>query len=792
MARKISWVDLVSDDSDCELLEVREIKKPKTDAISPLCAQCQQLDLDKSFKEAAEFYSASREGRIVRRKRVFGDKTKTSPMYFRDAFLVYRFQDRLTQWSDCPLCDIFQRMRVQPSSHRHKLLAFCSSENSLFALSILKQTDVWETVQHTVFMAVVPDLEAIPPDGHQEDWLEKEIPAVGWIHLLHPDGTYNSKTLLLARELGETVDFSLLREWHSDCKENHGEACKPLRQFPPITRAFKLINCFADPPVVELQTWGVPYVALSYVWGKDPQEWPKTVLDAVTTTKEMGFQYLWVDRLCIDQKNEEKKQYLIERMTTIYAEAEFTIVAAAGSGADYGLPGVASTRRPPQPKFRLGSGNLLVATPPDPRGEILGSEYCTRGWTYQEGILSNRHLVVTDHQAYWECRCMAAQESVHTPLFHEATEYGARMADFNLGGIFKADYSEGASMDDNDRLQYGFPLREERTLEARLRGLGEHIRAFSARRLTNGEDSLRAFLGIAGLYRSDERLHLVLGLPIWTAEILGGRSGAQITFALSVSAWYHRSGGSHQMFVIESCPRRSHLPSWTWAGWKGTVTWRAPPRDEHCAHMRDLVELDDIDLVYAADITLRDAGGSVALRLVDSTLMSMASSAETLRGEALTSLEVKNPFLLKYSILRPVDDGKKKWEWRRLAGRATGEKHQANTFEWDAKWHRLAGRLVMVNLSVSMTMEQWTQKHHSKELISVLMIASRFPSNERHGRALFLTLRKAVSQNSTQYWERIGTVQLILSSYELDNYRSMQDMMKRTPVYQQIETIVIR
>jgi hypothetical protein len=172
--------------------------------------------------------------------------------------------------------------------------------------------------------------------------------------------------------------------------------------------------------------------------------------------------------------------------------------------------------------------------------------------------------------------------------------------------------------------------------------------------------------------------------------------------------------------------------------------------------------------------------------------MSMASSAEILRGEALTSLEVKNPFLLKYWIPRPVDNEKKKWEWRRLAGRATGEKHHANTFEWDTKWHRLAGRLVMVNLSVSMTIDQWTQTHRSKELISVLMIASRFPSNERHGRALFLTLRKAVSQNSTQYWERIGTVQLILSSYELDNYRSMQDMMKKTPVYQQIGTIIIR
>ncbi len=36
----------------------------------------------------------------------------------------------------------------------------------------------------------------------------------------------------------------------------------------------------------------------------------------------------------------------------------------------------------------------------------------TRGWTYQEGVLSNRRLVFTEEQVYWECRGMAVCETV--------------------------------------------------------------------------------------------------------------------------------------------------------------------------------------------------------------------------------------------------------------------------------------------------------------------------------------------------------------------------------------------
>jgi hypothetical protein len=87
-----------------------------------------------------------------------------------------------------------------------------------------------------------------------------------------------------------------------------------------------------------------------------------------------------------------------------------------------------------------------------------------------------------------------------------------------------------------------------------------------------------------GLY--NKALYLVHGLPIWMDVIAGHVSSVYITFVLSASSWYHRTSDDLRMLVSEPCRRRSHkgesyLPSWTWAGWDGAVSWRAPSEHEH-------------------------------------------------------------------------------------------------------------------------------------------------------------------------------------------------------------------
>jgi hypothetical protein len=72
------------------------------------------------------------------------------------------------------------------------------------------------------------------------------------------------------------------------------------------------------------------YIALSYVWGQVSQggvpvntelgSLPQTIEDAISVTKSLGKRYLWVDALCIDQRDGEHKMGQIRVMDQIYQE----------------------------------------------------------------------------------------------------------------------------------------------------------------------------------------------------------------------------------------------------------------------------------------------------------------------------------------------------------------------------------------------------------------------------------------------------------------------------------------
>ncbi|KAF2488619.1 hypothetical protein BU16DRAFT_429771, partial [Lophium mytilinum] len=92
------------------------------------------------------------------------------------------------------------------------------------------------------------------------------------------------------------------------------------------------------------------YVALSYVWGQtrtlrtkkdnlaelqepgavsdhDPSI-AMTIRDAIKFTRDLGFQFLWVDCLSIVQDDANEKHRQIREMDIVYSQAHLTIVAA--------------------------------------------------------------------------------------------------------------------------------------------------------------------------------------------------------------------------------------------------------------------------------------------------------------------------------------------------------------------------------------------------------------------------------------------------------------------------------
>jgi len=113
----------------------------------------------------------------------------------------------------------------------------------------------------------------------------------------------------------------------------------------------------------------IRYTALSYVWGqtegvfknvkskrrklfkdgclsKNWKKLPATVKDAILLTEALAIPYLWVDRLCIVQDDKESLKHNISWMTSIYANAYFTIIATEGADDEFGLRGTWAKSKP--------------------------------------------------------------------------------------------------------------------------------------------------------------------------------------------------------------------------------------------------------------------------------------------------------------------------------------------------------------------------------------------------------------------------------------------------------------
>lgn len=329
----------------------------------------------------------------------------------------------------------------------------------------------------------------------------------------------------------DSIDFTILRGWMHTCQAEHGVPCRQADAEPaPL---LTLINC--ETRGVEAADGQTPYVALSYVWGpselsnassygqsKVLENIPLTIQDAITVTENLGYNHLWVDRYCISESNEKEKHNQIKQMDRIYEGAEVTLVAAAGSDPNYGLPGVSKRLRVRQPHASIGKYRL-VSTMSDPETIIRRSKWMSRAWTYQEAVCARRLLIFTDHQVYFECPSMNRCETIDSPK------------DRLYSNIFK--YHR------NDYHVY------------------DHIYYYSRRDLTYENDALNGMLGIFRRLKNGRLpIYHFWGLPIHPESAAQERSTEGFLVGLS---WIHGSGGQ----------RRSDFPSWSWTGWACPVTW---------------------------------------------------------------------------------------------------------------------------------------------------------------------------------------------------------------------------
>lgn len=337
------------------------------------------------------------------------------------------------------------------------------------------------------------------------------------------------------------IDFGEFKKYLSCCISEHGDLCRTRTMAP--ADMLRVFNCTTRE--VEYARTGVKYVALSYVWGGvtcTKQRLPRTIEDAAIVTIELGYNYLWVDQLCIDQ-NDPTKVMAIQQMDRIYHNAEVTIIAAAGDNANYGIPGVSSTPREGQRCFKVGR-HLLLEPQTEAFSRLSKSTWNTRGWTFQERLLSSRRLVFTNREAYFSCAFNSdyyGSEGQPTEIHH--------LQRLNIRAHEQA-------------RRVSFPF----SIEAGLPELTSLIREYSSRSLTKPSDVLDAFCAIFQMFeRAKYPIYHVWGIPT-----LNSIEGEDVSFK---DTFLYGLSWKKSITPLHSLQRRPGFPSWSWTGWIGEVEY---------------------------------------------------------------------------------------------------------------------------------------------------------------------------------------------------------------------------
>ncbi|KAH7242727.1 heterokaryon incompatibility protein-domain-containing protein [Fusarium tricinctum] len=328
----------------------------------------------------------------------------------------------------------------------------------------------------------------------------------------------------------DKINFDLIKEWMEYCDKNHPKNCKPekLATIPNL----KVIDC-TEPEYINLEEPKVisapahcKYAALSYVWGDAENKFPRVVKDSIKVVSELKCGYLWVDRYCINQdKKDPNTQEQIQRMDEIYSQALFTIIDAAGTDCNSGLAGVTHPRQSdPVLRYAEVNGAKLTYLGTPPAEKIRSSRWSSRGWTYQEGVLSHKRIFFTNEQVMFQCNNMTCIESFNIPM--------SILHRLDIPNTKKEPV-----------------LKDTEPLFLPRKGIGRHLMEFSKRNLTFDSDTLNAFLGILNAFRRNENYFHLHGNPIHENK------------GCMINAWHH----------VEPGARNANFPSWSWTGCKGAI-----------------------------------------------------------------------------------------------------------------------------------------------------------------------------------------------------------------------------
>jgi hypothetical protein len=326
-----------------------------------------------------------------------------------------------------------------------------------------------------------------------------------------------------------------MRAWLSDCLQNH-DNCKDHATDFAKSAPDRLVHIVSK-SCVRLSTrhpLNTPYLALSYCWGVPNifsttndnlrehlegilvSKLPKTFRHALVITQALGYEYIWIDSMCIIQGDKEDFAHQSVQMGDIYSNADLVLSADLADNVHEGflherarasfaieIPVSKCTQREhgqrPNETHSVCSEGMSRMEHQTPGGIKTIFVYPThmmnddgpqvsptfeRAWCFQEQRLARRLIHFTVASMYWSCRvhsrceCGTINGDSH---MHKVQDFGIRGPLTNY-----ANPEETSSMTSYQAMQHWSDVVQE----------------FSRRKLTNPTDRLPAIAGLASRLQS--------------------------------------------------------------------------------------------------------------------------------------------------------------------------------------------------------------------------------------------------------------------------------------------------
>ena len=364
-----------------------------------------------------------------------------------------------------------------------------------------------------------------------------------------PKGTW-----LEGKGAGRVVDTSqispvLVLAWSALCRLGVSCHSDPVPEATAdLPKGFRLID--VQRMCVVPADASMRYTTLSYLWGtglslqlrssncadlltegslsRAEEDVPQTIKDAIELIRTLpGERYLWVDALCILQDDAADKATQISSMDRIYGSAFMTIVAAHGDGPHAGLPGVRPNSRKSIQRIETVQGLRLSNRLKSLEDSVSRSKWNTRGWTFQERMLSRRTLFIGEQQAFFACGHLSG------PLSEDHDSKPRRRK------------PEASPVDMTGPL----PIRGTVNVLTYLKV----VEAFTKREITFEYDVLNAFEGVA------RRMY-----PMFRSDFVVGLPRTELDYCLL----WEPAGRLRRRL---DCDGNALFSSWSWAGWVGEV-----------------------------------------------------------------------------------------------------------------------------------------------------------------------------------------------------------------------------